>query len=63
MLLEWNFNGRRRKGKLWEECMDGVRRSMVSNHLSEEDAEDGYFGGARCLWDEEFLLHCTKALS
>ena len=40
MILEWNAEGRRRRGKPQEKWMDGIKRSMNRLELTEEDAQD-----------------------
>ena len=40
IILQWNAEDRKRKGKPREQWMDGVRRNMISKYLTEEDAED-----------------------
>ena len=40
MILEWNAEGRRRRGKPQEKWMDGIRRPMNRLELTEEDAQD-----------------------
>ena len=49
MILEWNAEGRRRRGKPREQWMDGIRRSMNRMELTEEDAQD------RDLWRSKLL--------
>ena len=44
MILEWNAEFRRRKGKPREQWKDIVRESMISKNFTEEDEE------ARDLW-------------
>ena len=40
LILNWNAEGRRRKGKSRKQWMYGVRSSMKSKDLTEKDAED-----------------------
>ena len=40
MMMEWNTEGRRRKGKPREQWIDGLRRSIISKDLTGEGAED-----------------------
>jgi hypothetical protein len=39
-ILEWEPEGTRRKGRPKERWIDGVRRSMTSHGLTEEDTRD-----------------------
>ena len=39
-ILKCSATGKRKKGKLGEQRMYGVRRSMISKGFTEEDAED-----------------------
>ena len=50
MILEWNAEGMRRKGKSREHWMDGIGRSMISKDLMEGDAEKGE------LWQNNISL-------
>ena len=43
-ILIWNSMGIKRKGRLREQWMDGVRRNLISKDFREEVAED------RKLW-------------
>jgi hypothetical protein len=42
--LEWEPQGKRRKVRPKERWMDGVRRSMKSYELTEEDIRDKTYG-------------------
>jgi hypothetical protein len=39
-ILEWEPEGTRRRGRPKERLIDGVRRSMTNNELTEEDTGD-----------------------
>jgi hypothetical protein len=39
-ILEWEPEGTRRRGRPKERWIDGVRRSMTNNGLTEEDTRD-----------------------
>jgi hypothetical protein len=39
-ILEWEPEGTRRRGRPKERWIDGVRRSMTDNGLTEEDTRD-----------------------
>jgi len=40
MVLEWNPEGRRKKGKRWVQWMDEIRRGMISKDFTEEETDD-----------------------
>ena len=50
IILEYNAEGRRRRGKPQKKWKDGIRRSMNRLELTEEDAQD------RNAWKNKITL-------
>ena len=49
--LEWDAEGRRKRGKLQEKWMDGIWSSMNRLELTEEDAQD------RNIWKNKITVN------
>ena len=59
-ILEWNGEGRERKGEPREQPVDNIRRNTSAKISRKEMQKTDNSGGANYFWVERYLMHYKK---